>query len=145
MAELRKITRAEVAEHKTFKDGKKDVWCIFEGQVYDISSFIEDHPGGEEVLLDRAGDDMTQQFADIGHSDYARQLMKNMLVGALVRLHFFWALSQSLFFEPFVLFCAISRGFTSSWSRDVPPSLVGHFSFRLSFLPRLPCAGCFRE
>eukprot|EP01122_Echinamoeba_exundans_P009653 TRINITY_DN345_c0_g1_i3.p1 TRINITY_DN345_c0_g1~~TRINITY_DN345_c0_g1_i3.p1 ORF type:complete len:125 (+),score=39.84 TRINITY_DN345_c0_g1_i3:214-588(+) len=83
MSELKKYTKAEVAEHKSFKDGKKDVWCIFEGKVYDISSFIEDHPGGEEVLLDRAGDDMTQQFADIGHSDYARQLMKGMLLGEL--------------------------------------------------------------
>jgi cytochrome b involved in lipid metabolism len=88
MSELKKFTKAEVAEHKSFKDGKKDVWCIFEGKVYDISSFIEDHPGGEEVLLDRAGDDMTQQFADIGHSDYARQLMKGMLLGELVRTDF---------------------------------------------------------
>eukprot|EP01122_Echinamoeba_exundans_P009651 TRINITY_DN345_c0_g1_i1.p1 TRINITY_DN345_c0_g1~~TRINITY_DN345_c0_g1_i1.p1 ORF type:complete len:145 (+),score=27.59 TRINITY_DN345_c0_g1_i1:214-648(+) len=125
MSELKKYTKAEVAEHKSFKDGKKDVWCIFEGKVYDISSFIEDHPGGEEVLLDRAGDDMTQQFADIGHSDYARQLMKGMLLGELVRPRITRAqvVSFSLLFylETFVPIVAYSQ---TAWSAAATPLVV---------------------
>ena len=66
------------------QDGAKDVWVIFEGKVYDITAFIDEHPGGEEVLLDLAGADITQNFHDIGHSDYARTVMEPMLKGSLV-------------------------------------------------------------
>jgi cytochrome b involved in lipid metabolism len=85
---MSKITKEEVAKHKSWKDGNKDVWCIFEGKVYNVSSFLDEHPGGEEVLLDHAGGDMTQAFHDIGHSDYAKQVMNGLLVGDLVRTSF---------------------------------------------------------
>ena len=41
--------------------------------------------GGEEVLLDVAGQDATEAFEDVGHSDEARELLEPMLVGPLKR------------------------------------------------------------
>ena len=41
--------------------------------------------GGEEVLLDVAGQDATEAFEDVGHSDEARESLKPMLVGSLQR------------------------------------------------------------
>lgn len=35
-------------------------------------SFIIQHPGGEEVLLEQAGKDATEAFEDVGHSTDAR-------------------------------------------------------------------------
>ncbi|KAI8929051.1 cytochrome b5-like heme/steroid binding domain-containing protein [Entophlyctis helioformis] len=70
-------TLAQVAAHNT----RKDLWMIIDGKVYDITKFLDDHPGGEEVLVELAGMDGSEAFEEIGHSDDARDLLKNMLVG----------------------------------------------------------------
>ena len=41
--------------------------------------------GGEEVLLDVGGQDATEAFEDVGHSDEAREILNGLLVGTLKR------------------------------------------------------------
>ena len=41
--------------------------------------------GGEEVLLDVAGQDATEAFEDVGHSDEAREILEGLKVGTLKR------------------------------------------------------------
>jgi hypothetical protein len=41
--------------------------------------------GGEEVLLDVGGQDATEAFEDVGHSDEAREILEGLLVGSLKR------------------------------------------------------------
>jgi len=41
--------------------------------------------GGEEVLLDVGGQDATEAFEDVGHSDEAREILEGLLVGDLKR------------------------------------------------------------
>lgn len=43
------------------------------------------HSGGEEVLLDVAGQDSTEAFEDVGHSDEARETLEQLYVGDLKR------------------------------------------------------------
>lgn len=49
--------------------------------VYDVSKFMDEHPGGDEVLISEGGRDATDAFEDVGHSDDARALLKGMLKG----------------------------------------------------------------
>lgn len=56
---------------------------IIDNKVYDITKFLDEHPGGEEVLLDQAGGDGTEPFEDVGHSSDARIMMKNFYLGEL--------------------------------------------------------------
>lgn len=72
-------TRADVATHS----GPADAWLIIEGKVFDVSKYLEDHPGGEEVLLDRVGQDATEDFEDVGHSQDARKQLATFEVGEL--------------------------------------------------------------
>lgn len=53
--------------------GKDDAWMTINGKVYDVSKYLEDHPGGEEVLMDRIGQDASEDFEDVGHSQEARK------------------------------------------------------------------------
>ncbi|XP_066355843.1 cytochrome b5-like isoform X2 [Miscanthus floridulus] len=42
---------SEVALHAS----RKDCWVVIGGKVYDVTKFLEDHPGGEDVLLHASG------------------------------------------------------------------------------------------
>lgn len=44
------------------------------------------YSGGEEVLLDVSGQDGSEAFEDVGHSDEAREILDGLLVGTLKRL-----------------------------------------------------------
>ncbi|EHK23871.1 uncharacterized protein TRIVIDRAFT_179320 [Trichoderma virens Gv29-8] len=71
----------DVAEHNT----KKDLFVVIHEKVYDCTKFVDEHPGGEEVLLDVAGQDATEAFEDVGHSDEARESLAALIVGDLKR------------------------------------------------------------
>ena len=51
--------------------------------VYDVTKYLDDHPGGAEVMLDVAGQDADEFFEDIGHSKEAREELKKYLIGSL--------------------------------------------------------------
>ncbi|KIW16428.1 hypothetical protein PV08_06480 [Exophiala spinifera] len=76
------LTYAEVSKHST----KKDLYIVVHDKVYNASSFVDEHPGGEEVLLDVGGQDATEAFEDVGHSDEAREILDGLLVGNLKRV-----------------------------------------------------------
>ncbi|XP_048218964.1 cytochrome b5 isoform X2 [Perognathus longimembris pacificus] len=72
-------TLEEIAQHKT----SKSTWVILHHKVYDLTKFLEEHPGGEEVLREQAGGDATENFEDVGHSTDARELSKTFIIGEL--------------------------------------------------------------
>ena len=53
------FTKAEVANHKDEKEG---MYIIVDDGVYDITNFLDDHPGGVKILKRMAGKDSTKQF-----------------------------------------------------------------------------------
>ncbi|KAK9318947.1 cytochrome b5-like heme/steroid binding domain-containing protein [Lipomyces orientalis] len=64
-------------------DSHTDLWIVIHGLVYDCTRFIDDHPGGVEVLMDVAGKDATDVFEDVGHSDEARLFLEGLRIGKL--------------------------------------------------------------
>ena len=79
MSDLPIFTLADVSCH----NNSSSCWIIIEGNVYDVGRFLDEHPGGEEVILELAGMDATEGFDQIGHSDDARDLLKKMCIGRL--------------------------------------------------------------
>ncbi|MED6161687.1 hypothetical protein PIB30_063079 [Stylosanthes scabra] len=71
------FTFEDVANH----NHKNDCWLIINGKVYDVTPFLDDHPGGDEVLLTATGRDATIDFEDVGHSDSAVEMMQKYFVG----------------------------------------------------------------
>ncbi|XP_034998691.1 cytochrome b5 [Hippoglossus stenolepis] len=70
---------SEIQEQNSFKS----TWIIIQHKVYDVTKFLEEHPGGEEVLREQAGGDATESFEDIGHSSDAREMASSMVIGEL--------------------------------------------------------------
>lgn len=66
-----KISAQDVAKHSP----PKDLWTIVNGDVYDLTSFLPSHTGGEAVLLQYAGRDATAAYSKI----HAPALIKTSL------------------------------------------------------------------
>ncbi|XP_064541626.1 cytochrome b5 type B [Drosophila montana] len=71
--------KSEVAE-RNGKNGQP-VWMIYKGNVYDVTKFTKDHPGGPELILEVAGKDATKAFNNAGHSPDAVQQLKQYKIG----------------------------------------------------------------
>ncbi|EAU84237.1 hypothetical protein CC1G_08167 [Coprinopsis cinerea okayama7 len=76
-ADKKIVTLEELRAHKT----RDSFYILIHGKVYDATKFMDEHPGGDEVILAEAGQDATEAFEDVGHSDEARALLPGMLVG----------------------------------------------------------------
>ena len=62
------------------------LWIVIHGKVYDVTDFIEEHPGGAEIITDIQWDDfetMNMEFDDADHSDEALDDMKELYKGRL--------------------------------------------------------------
>ncbi|KAI3705871.1 hypothetical protein L1987_76120 [Smallanthus sonchifolius] len=67
----------DVAKHNKIDD----CWIIISGKVYDVTPFMDDHPGGGEVMRKATGKDATVDYSDVGHSAAANEMMQKYYVG----------------------------------------------------------------
>lgn len=70
-------TLADVSKHTS----ESDCWMAIDGNVYNVTSFIPNHPGGRQMLLG-CGKDASSMFNGI-HSSQARSLLPQFLIGKL--------------------------------------------------------------
>lgn len=76
---LEMISLEEVGKHNSREDG----WMVIYDKVYDITEFLDEHPGGEEVLMEYLGYDATMAFRGVGHSRAAVKMLEKYLLGIL--------------------------------------------------------------
>merc|ERR1711871_751538 len=74
---LPKFTMAEVAKH----DKKDDCWIILDDRCYDITAFVDRHPGGVGPVVNMAGKDATDVFANYHAARVYRNMLPQYLVG----------------------------------------------------------------
>ena len=80
------ISLSEVSEHCSQDDG----WMVLYDRVYNVTAFLREHPGGEEVMVEYLGYDATFAFRGVGHSEDAVEMLQEFLIGILPfqeRLH----------------------------------------------------------
>ena len=72
------FTREEVKKHNT----EDSVWFIIDTVVYDVSEFLDAHPGGEAVLRQVAGTDATTAFYNL-HRHEVLQKYVDLAIGTI--------------------------------------------------------------
>ncbi|KAI9779535.1 MAG: fatty acid alpha-hydroxylase [Geoglossum umbratile] len=80
---LPSITPAELANHR----GAKSCYVSIGAKVFDITDFVDDHPGGAGLILDHGGKDVKATMEDElshSHSDAAYEILEEHLIGFIV-------------------------------------------------------------
>ena len=75
---LQEYTLADVAKHSS----KEDVWIVVKGKVYDVTPYVEEHPGGLAILKN-AGGDATEGFHGPQHPPRVFDLIDDFLIGRM--------------------------------------------------------------
>ena len=75
---------AEVSKHKT----KNDCWIVINSKVYNVTNYLDFHPGGADMILMVCGKDATKEYSTQGgrgkpHSAKADAQLANYLIGKL--------------------------------------------------------------
>jgi cytochrome b5 len=60
-----------------------DCWIIIDSKVYNVTSFMTEHPGGSLKLMDAAGTgrDAKALFDEVDHSNKAIAMLKKYFIG----------------------------------------------------------------
>lgn len=74
----KKYSMKEVQKHST----KDDCWLVFCGSVYNVTSYLHDHPAGPGPLLANAGQDATIPF-EMAHGEDAYKYLDEFKIGEL--------------------------------------------------------------
>ncbi|KAL8434510.1 hypothetical protein Efla_000026 [Eimeria flavescens] len=79
LLKLPEFTWDEIQEHTD----EQSCWCVIYGLVYDLTKFLNVHPGTAHVLLEVAGTDATEAFEESSHSLQARVQADEFIIGRL--------------------------------------------------------------
>ncbi|KAF4378914.1 hypothetical protein F8388_022001 [Cannabis sativa] len=71
-------TKSEVSLHNK----GTDCWIIIKDKVYDVTSYVEEHPGGDAILA-HAGDDSTEGFYGPQHATRVFDMIEDFYIGDL--------------------------------------------------------------
>ncbi|XP_007249641.2 cytochrome b5 reductase 4 isoform X1 [Astyanax mexicanus] len=74
------VTEEELKKHNT----RNDCWTCIRGMVYNVSAYMDFHPGGEEELMRAAGIDGTDLFDQVHRWVNYESMLKECLVGRMV-------------------------------------------------------------
>jgi delta8-fatty-acid desaturase len=74
---LKKYTMKEVAEKNT----REELWVSIDGRVYDVTKFVDRHPGGPLVIEDLAGKDCTDAFMNYHQARIYKTMLPAYLIG----------------------------------------------------------------
>ncbi|CAL4059825.1 unnamed protein product, partial [Meganyctiphanes norvegica] len=80
--QLLDVTKAQLAQHNTHTDA----WIAIKGCVYNVTAYLDYHPGGSEELKKGIGTDATQLFNQVHKWVTYESILKKCLVGKLLEV-----------------------------------------------------------
>ena len=75
------ITQAEVSSHTS--PDKGGMYIIVDGSVYDVTHFVNEHPGGAKILKRVAGKDASKQFWKYHNESVLKKYSERLKIGVL--------------------------------------------------------------
>eukprot|EP01128_Nolandella_sp_AFSM9_P000623 TRINITY_DN10775_c0_g1_i1.p1 TRINITY_DN10775_c0_g1~~TRINITY_DN10775_c0_g1_i1.p1 ORF type:complete len:565 (+),score=87.08 TRINITY_DN10775_c0_g1_i1:68-1762(+) len=75
----RPLSFEEVSRHNS----EEDCWLVIDNVVYDVTEFLDEHPGGKRIVMGFAGKDATTQFGTFHSPSVLRRFGESLRVGVI--------------------------------------------------------------
>lgn len=74
---------SRLVSYQELKDHAKedDLWLLIHGKVYNVTSFVSQHPGGKEPFLNAAGKDATPYYDKVHTMEKVQNVPADWIVG----------------------------------------------------------------
>ncbi|KUJ15880.1 cytochrome b5 [Mollisia scopiformis] len=76
----KQFSTADVASHK---DAESGMYIIIDENVYDVTGFVDEHPGGAKILKRVAGKDATKQFWKYHNESVLKKYSPKLKIGSV--------------------------------------------------------------
>ncbi|KAI1111148.1 FMN-dependent dehydrogenase-domain-containing protein [Nemania sp. NC0429] len=73
------LSTQEIASHRS----ASSCWIVVDSKLYDVTSYLDEHPGGAAILLKQGGTDATAEFHKIHSTEVLKYLPKDACLGAV--------------------------------------------------------------
>ncbi|MCJ1321190.1 hypothetical protein MMC15_006534 [Xylographa vitiligo] len=74
------ISQSDLSAHNTVDTG---LYIVIDGGVYDMTGFIEEHPGGAKILKRVGGKDASKQFWKYHNEGILKKYQERLKIGNL--------------------------------------------------------------
>ncbi|KAJ9625973.1 hypothetical protein H2204_010272 [Knufia peltigerae] len=116
------ISGEEVLKHNT----RESCWVIVHGQVYDVTTFLDDHPGGADVVLRHAGKDVSEIYEPLHPKGIIKETLNDGEVNdALLRSYVDEYIGADQILGPVDLRSNITKALPESAGKDPASSQEG--------------------
>jgi len=76
---VKEFSWEEIRQHSSISD----CWLVIHGHVFNVTPFLPAHPGGLDLLHDRAGKDASREFEEVCHSKWAWSTAQKYVIGSV--------------------------------------------------------------
>ncbi|MCJ1443289.1 MAG: hypothetical protein MMC23_003787 [Stictis urceolatum] len=74
------FSASDLSEHNTVEKG---LWISVDGSVFDMTSFVDEHPGGSKILKRVGGKDASKQFWKYHNESVMKKYTPKLKIGTL--------------------------------------------------------------
>ncbi|XP_020595551.1 cytochrome B5-like protein [Phalaenopsis equestris] len=78
----KEMFRTYSKEEVSFHNKRDDCWIIIKDKVYNVTTYVEEHPGGD-AILNHAGGDSTEGFFGPQHATRVFDMVDEFYIGDL--------------------------------------------------------------
>ncbi|TGZ81472.1 cytochrome b5 [Ascodesmis nigricans] len=75
----KEFTMAEVAKHRS----DDSLYLVIDGDVYDVTNFVNEHPGGAKILKRVSGKDASKQFWKYHNEGVLKKYKPQLAIGTV--------------------------------------------------------------
>ncbi|CEH13483.1 cytochrome b5 [Ceraceosorus bombacis] len=79
MPDAKTFSIDEIKKHNS----EESIWVVIDGGVYDMTSFLDDHPGGKKPVLRMSGKDASEAFWTYHNEKILSKIGAKLKIGEL--------------------------------------------------------------